>query len=817
MQNAFRATLRSLARQPGLSLAVILTLALGIGASTALFAYLTAILWPTLEAPDAERAVWIYTGTREDPRNLFSYPDYLDLRQRQSAVRDLVGIGNFGASVGHGRDVTFVWGQFVNGEFFRFFGARPALGRLLQPADDRLDAEPVAVVSHTFWKGVLGGDPGAVGRPLRINGSSFLVVGVAPRGFQGQGHPTPVYVPISQTERVTGQHRFEKRENGWMQLLGRRAPGVSLTQARATLDVLGRALDAAAPWKAGKRRMEVVPATAYDPAFETDSYLVAAKALMAAAVLFLLLGCANVANLMLARATARQREWGIRASLGASRWLLARSVLAESLLLCFGGGVLGLLFAAGMAHRIEAYVLTTPGGLGNWSEGASFVRLDLRAFAFALAAALLCAALCGLAPALRALRGDLVAPVKSDAAGAAGGPAGALAPRKLLVVAQVALSALLLLGGSLLVRTLRQSEKVDPGFNARHLLLATLFVPRTSVPEIQGVVGIYQRILDTARALPGVSSAALSYNPPLIGFYRDTHAASRERPGQPVDVSYNLVSPGYFETLGIPIAQGRPLGLQDRRGATPAVVINHALARKLWGNENPVGRSLTLADPPQYGDAGPTFEVVGVAADVRIDSLTQPPRPLLYLAFEQRFHPRMTLTVRSSLPPPELASALRRAVDAAHPDVSVVELFSLGEQIQRSLAQQRMYAEVAGLFGLLGLLVAVLGLFSLLSYTVSQRTREIGIRMAVGAGRREVLRLVLRQGMTLVVVGLALGIAGSLALTRLMSSLLFGVGATDPLTFLSVPMVLLLVTLAASYLPARRAADLDPLKALRSS
>ncbi len=815
MQSSVRTTLRSLARQPGLSLAVVLTLALGIGASTALFAYLVAIVWPALDAPDPERAVWIYMGTQDDPRSLTSYPDYLELRRRQSAVRDLVAIGNFGASVGHGRDMTFVWGQIVNGDYFPFFGARPALGRLLQPADDRLGAEPVAVVSYPFWRGVLGADPQAVGRPVRINGSLFTVVGVAPEGFQGQGHPTPVYVPVSQAERVTGQHRFAKRESTWMQLLGRRAPGVSLARAQGSLDVLGRGLDAAAPWKSGKRRVAVVPATELDDALGDDHYLAAARILMAAALLFLLLGCANVANLLLVRATARQREWGIRASLGASRWRLAGSVLAESLALCLAGGALGLLFAAAMARRIEAYVQTTPGGLGNWSEDASFVRFDARTFAFALLAALLCVVLCGLAPALRALRGDLVAPVKSDATGAAGGSGGALALRKLLVVAQVALSALLMLGGGLLVRTLRQAERVEPGFDTRHLLLATLFVPRAITPDIQEVVGIYQRVLDTVRTQPGVSAATLSYNPPLIGFYRETQVASHERPGQPVNVSYNLVAPGYFETLGIPVVQGRPLGPQDRHGAPPVVVINRAMARKLWGNESPVGRFITAGDPPQYGDEGSTLQVVGVAADVRIDSLLQPPRPLMYLSFEQRFHPRMTLTVRSSLPPAELAASLRRVVSTAHPDVSVVDLFSLDEQVRRSLAQPRMYAEIAGLFGLLGLLVAVLGLFSLLSYTVSQRTREIGIRMTVGAGQGEVLRLVLRQGMALVAVGLVLGIAGSLALTRLMASLLYGVGATDPFTFIAVPVVLLLVTLLASYLPAQRAARLDPVTALR--
>ncbi len=466
-----------------------------------------------------------------------------------------------------------------------------------------------------------------------------------------------------------------------------------------------------------------------------------------------------------------------------------------------------------IAHRIEGYVLTNPGGLGSWSEGADFVRLDLRAFAFALLAALLCALLCGLAPALRALRGDLVAPVKSDATGV--GPASGLGARRLLVVLQVALAALLLLGGSLLVRTLRHAETVDPGFEPRHLTLATLFVPRNSTHGMAGVVGIYQRALDAVRRVPGVTAVSLCYNPPLLGWNRTTPVVRHDRAGSTVEVAYNLVAPGYFETLGIPILQGRPLGVQDRQGAPPVVVINRALARQLWGNENPIGRTLTLADPPQYGDAGPTFEVVGVAADVRIDSLTESPAPLMDFAFGQRFHPRLTLTVRSALPLAALAPALRRAVSAAHPDVSVVDLLSLDEQTRRSLVRPRMHAEIAGLFGLLGLLVAVLGLFSLQSYTVSQRTREIGIRMAVGAGQGEVLGLVLRQGMALVIAGLALGIAGALALTRLMSGLLFGVAATDPLTYLSVPAALLLVTFAASYLPARRAARLDPQQALR--
>ena len=809
-------TLRSLARQPGLTLAVIVTLALGIGAATALFAYLAAILWPGLDAPDAGRAVWLSIGSREEPQLPVSCLDFLDLRQRQSAVRDLVGFSNVGVSVGiptgRGRDTTFAWGLLVSGDFFSFFAARPELGRLLQPADDRPGAAPVLVVSHRFWQQTLGGDPTAVGRPLRINGDTFLLVGVTAKGFQGTGRPTPLYLPLARADRVSGIPRLDRRESAFLGVLGRRTG--SLTAARAALDTLGRALDAAAPLPAGPRRMTLLPVTSPDPTVADDPFFVAARLLLGAALLFLLLGCANVANLLLARATARQREWGIRAALGAGRWLLARSVLAESLALGIAGGVLGLAFAAGMAHRITAYLQTSPGGLGNWSEEIEVVRLDLRTYAFALLAALLAAALCGLAPALRALRGDLVAPIKSDAAGSAGA-AGALVPRRLLVVAQVALSVLLLLGGALLARTLRQAERVDPGFNPRRLLLVTLYVPRNATPKVTEIGALYGRILDRVRALPGVEAASHSYVPPLAGYHVGTRVASRERPGQPVDAGYNLVSPGYFAALGIPIVQGRPLDLRDGHAAPPVAVVSRALARKLWGNESPLGRTITLSDALRPGELGPSFEVVGVTADVRIDSLTDPPGPRVYFSFGQRFHPRETLEVRTAAAPAALARALREAVGAAHPDVSIVDLLPLDEQLRRSLFQRRMQAEIAGLFGVLGLLVAAVGLFGLLSYTVSQRTREIGIRMAVGADRRDVLRLVLGQGMALVGAGLAAGLTAALFLTPLLARLLFGVTATDPLTFLTVPALLLAVAFAACWLPARRAARLDPLVALR--
>lgn len=812
-------TLRSFARQPGMVLIIVLTLALGIGASTALFAYLAAITWPKIDAPEPERVVWIYTGTPEAPRYPSSYLDFVDLQRQQTALRDVTGFSPFSTSVGHGQTAAFAWGQLVSGNYFSFFGARPELGRLLVAEDDRPGAEPVVVASHFFWKGTLGGDPGLVGRPLRLNGQTFTLVGVVPESFRGWGHVPALYVPLTQSDRVTGLPRLEDRQRAIVSVMGRLAPGVTLEQANEALALAGRNLDAAAPLEAGKRRMSATSATTYDSQEEgISSYVNAARVLMAAALLFLLLTCASVANLLLARATVRQREWGIRASLGATRRRLLGAVLSESLVLCLAGGLLGMAFAAWMAHRIEAYLLTDPGGLAGWSDGDKLVWLDLRVFAFSLLVALACGAVCGLAPVLRVLRGDVLAAIKSDAAGGSE-PASALVPRKLLVIAQVGLSVLLLLGGSLLVRTLRNAQSVDLGFEPDRVLTVSLYVPRTAGSVEEGASRVYRRVLEQAEGLPGVESASLTYAVPLSGFSQTTQVALQEQPDKAAESTYNLVSPGFFETFGIQTLQGRPLGDRDRRDSPPAVVVSRELARKLWGNQNPLGRHLSIPFPAaRPGEPGPVFEVVGVARDFRLGSAVESPGSALYLPIAQRAHSRLTLAVRMAdgTSPASLAPELRRAVLGAHPDLSIIDLVTSGEQMRRGLSQQRMHAEIAGLFGLLGLGVSVVGLFGLLSYTVSQRERELGIRMAIGARRTDVELLVLRQGMGLVAIGLALGLAGALGLTRLLESLLYGVAANDPYTFVGVAIGLTLVTLLACYLPAHRAAQLDPLEALRN-
>jgi len=720
--------------------------------------------------------------------------------------------------VGLAEQTTFAWGQAVSGGYFSFYDARPAAGRLLGPQDDRPEAPLVTVLSHAFWKGALGGDPRAVGRPLRLNGLTVTVVGVAPERFSASGLPSSLYVPLAQVDRVTAMKGRTDGRSRWLNLIGRLAPGTSRGQAQAAFDQLARSLDETSPLGEGKRRFSVVLGEQYDqPSGGSggggDPYLAAARILTAASGLFLLLGCASIANLLLARATARQREWAIRAALGAGRWRLASSVFLESTLLCLAGGAAGLPFAALLARRIDSYVVTPPAGFGNWGEGATLVHLDARALAFALGVSLLCALLGGLGPLLRLARRDLLDPLKSDAAGS-GTAAGALNARRVLVVAQVALSVVLLLAGGLLVRSLEGAQKIETGLSPERLLLATVYVPRALGGG--SAAALYGRVLDEVRDLPGLTAASVSQVPPLGGWSQGTQVALHEKPEARISTNYNLVAPDYFSTVGIPILQGRPLDRRDRREAAPAVVVSQTLARKLWSDGSAVGRLLDVSQPPHPGEPGPVFEVVGVTADVRTISPVDAPGSMIYLSQEQRSVSRMTVVARTTGPPLTLAAGMRRALRKAHPDIAVVEISTCRDQLDKVLILPRMYAEVAGLFGLLGLAVAVVGIFGLLSYSVTLRGREMSIRMAVGARPWDVRRLVMRQGMTLVALGIALGVIVALFANRLLTSLLFGVGATDPLTFVVVPVVLAAVALVACDLPARRAAGIDPSEVLRS-
>lgn len=812
--DSLRLTARSLARQPGLVLVVVLTLGLGIGASTALFTYLAAIVWPRFDIRDVERAVWVSTGTVEAPHAGSSYADFQELLRRQgqpAAVGDLAGFSAFAATLTYGATSTFAWGNMTSGGYFAFFGARPALGRLLDPADDRPGAPAALVVSHAFWWRALGGDPDVVGKAVRLNGVPFTLVGVLAPGFNGHGHVSSLYVPLAQADAVTGTARLADPARRWVHAVGRLPAGVALASGQAAATAFARALDAAAPRADGRRRMVLLPVNAFDGDASSDPVFAAARRLLVAAVLLLLLGCANAANLLLARAVALEPEWGLRAALGAGRARLAGRALAESLLLALAGGASGLAFASLLLHRLEAHLLTTPGGFGAWSDGGSLLRLDGRALAFAAGAALLVTLLCGLAPAFLGMGRGLLTAARSR-----GGQGSVLSlrSRQALVVLQVALSAVLLLNAGLLTRSFGRAAAVDPGFTPEGLLLATVYVPRSVSPDGHGDA-VFPRLLEKTQAIPGVEAASLVHGAPLSGSVRSVRVAPEERPEELRETSASFVGEAFFETAGIPLLHGRPLDRRDLRDCPAVVVVSRDLARTLWKEDDAVGRRLFVEDQPDKGEPGPVFEVVGVARETRGTPPPEPPRPMIYFSYRQRSHARMALAVRSALPPERLAPALREAFRATHPDLSIVEMVTGPETLRRSRVTQQMNAEVGALFGLLGMTVATAGLFGLFSYTVSLRAREIGIRLALGARRREVVLRILAQGMALVGLGLALGIGAALGAGRFLSSLLFGVETADLPTFVGAPLLLAAVAFLACYAPARRAARLDPLVVLR--
>jgi predicted permease len=806
----FARALRRLLRHPATLAPALLLMALAVGVGTALFAYLGALLWPRVEAPASARVVSLYVGTASEPRARASHREYELLRRQERGIEPLVAYSPFGASLAVGEETRFAWSYAVSGDYFELFAARPLRGRLLQPQDDRPGAAAVAVLHPAFWRARLGGDPGVVGRTLQLNGRTVTVVGVAPEGFQGHGHATAVYVPLALADALTGTARSADPEARWLQLIGRLAPGWTAERARRELAAAARAADAEHALDGGPRRLDVVRADRHDEAFGPDPQLASARALFGGALLFLLLAAASVTNLLLARTAARQREWGIRAALGEPRLRMAGRVLAESATVCVAGGALGLPVALALAARLEGYTLTSPGGLGGWSEWSEVVRLDARALAFALAAASAVALLAGAAslPAALALGRRRGGTLLLTARGAAGESAG-LRGRRLLVAVQVALSLALCLGGGLLARSLQRASEQDPGFATGDLYLATLYAPK----NLDGgtTERLYGRLLDEMDRLPGARHPSLAHQAPLAGWFRSAAVATAERPDALLAGAYDLVSPGYFTTLGLPLRAGRAIDRRDRSDAAPAVVIGETLAQRLWGStQAAVGRRLVAPGSPHE-----TWEVVGVAADLRSGSLTEPAPPLVWFPVAQRPHSRMTLLLRSPRPESEVAAQVRAALHRVHPGLAVVEV-TTGEVARgRLLLPQQMHAEIASLFASLGLAIAMVGLFGLLSHAVVAGARELAVRTALGATPSDLLRLVAGNALRIVGGGALLGIALWIPLAGLIRGLLFGVAPLDPATLLAAPALLALAGLAAAALPALRAARIDPAASLR--
>jgi predicted permease len=809
---------RGLRKNPGFALMCILTLALGIGANTAIFTVINAVLIrPVPGVAHPGEIVMLERLQKNNPDFVFGYPDYLDYRDQARSFTALAARCRTALALNHGSTERIV-GELVSGNYFSVLGVNPAAGRLIAPEDARSEGEaPVAVLSYAAWRRVFGLDPQIVGKNILLDGQAFNVVGVAAPGFAGTevGSPTDVWVPLTMQPLAMPRMSagvLRNRNAGWIEIFGRLKRGARLAEARGELQIIAARLAAAYPESNEHRGVDVIPSFGMDP--DDRAALEKFFGLLIASVgLLLLISCSNVANLLLSRADSRRREITMRLALGASRGRLVRQLLTEGVLLSLLAGGLGLLLAPGtgqliLGFRQPLYALrgvdTTP---------------DARVLGFTMLVALLTGVLFSLAPALQSSKADLVATLKDNAQG--GGRRSRL--RSILVSSQIALSLALLVVAGVTVRKMRQLVTQDPGFKTGNLLMMSVSPSLEGYSETQAQ-RFYEEMLARVERLPGVQSATLAATVPpedwsgrVSIFYEgqapplDYYRGHEFEVGMRVDV--NNVAPNYFRTMGIPIRQGRDFTERDRTGAPLVAIVSRRLAQSLWPDQDALGKRIEW--PSWEGAPRPPIEIVGVSADAKYRSLIADAPLLLYVPEFQNYNGSPKLALCTSAMPADFLPAVRGEIAALDPNLPVFAVKTMSEQVEDSLWQPRMAAGILGSLSLFALAVAAVGLYAVVSQWMGQRTREIGIRMALGAKPREVMRLILKYGARLAVWGIAAGVLISSAVTRFVSSLLFGASSTDIRTIAVIALLLFLLTLAACYIPARRGMQVDPIVALR--
>jgi putative ABC transport system permease protein len=791
--------LRMMRRAPAFSAVVVLTLALGIGANTAIFSVVNAVLLRPLPFKDPERVVMVWLNGAEaagGDRVPMSLADFLDWRAQTHSFERVAFFHTDNFNYAGGDTPEEVNGAVTSADFFNVFGARAEMGRTFLPEEEKPGAARVVVVSHGFWQRRLGADPRAVGREITLDSQPYTVVGVMPAVFDFPHEEVELWAAY-QIQPPTG------RGPNWLRGVARLRQGVAIQQARAELNALP-----------DPERPNQPPQGKRFNVLGVNDYLVgdvrpALLTLLGAVALVLLIATANVANLLLARSASREKEVAIRTALGASRARIVRQLLTESLLLASLGGGLGLLFAY---WGVELLLALNPVQIHRLQQST----LDARVLTCTTAVSLLTGLFFGLAPALQASKAGLNETLKEGGRSSTEG-AGRRRLRGALVVAEMALSLMLLVGAGLLVRSFISLRRVDPGVNPSHVVTMQIPLPRTKYSKDEQRLGLYEQLLARVEGVPGVESAALasSLPPDLQTLWNPFSIEGRPpRPESELPVGdYILVTPEYFSALGIPVLRGRAFTDADREGAPRVCLINQTLAREFFPGEDPLGRRLKQG--PDRPD-NPFMEIVGVVGDVRYEGLDAKVQPAYYLPFAQNGWGDMSLLVRSSATDPAaLVPAVRGELRALDPELPLAGVRTMDELLTRSVAEPRFRTLLLAVFACAALLLAAVGIYGVMSYTVAQRTHEIGIRMALGAQGRDVLRLVVGQGVRLTLVGVLLGLAGALLLTRVLTGLLFGVSATDPLTLVCVPLLLSLAALLACYVPARRASKIDPLVALR--
>ena len=795
---------RMLAKSPGFTGVAVIALALGIGANTAIFSVVNAVLIRSLPFKDPDRLVMVWEKNRPSDQNVISPANYLDWQDQNTVFEQMSAVFDFRANLTGVDDPEELPTQVVSANFFDLLGVNAALGRTFV-AEEGVDGhDNVVVLGQSLWKRRFGGDPAMIGKTIKLSGQDFTVVGIAPPDFQFlikggslTGKQAELWMPMtfSPNSRVRrGRH---------MTAVARIKPGITLAQAQADMDGIAANLerqyvDFNTGWGVNLVPLRTQLVGAIRPAL---------LVLLGAVAFVLLIACANVANLLLARAATRQREIAIRTALGAGRWRVIRQLLTEATVLAALGGAFGLLLAM---WGVDLLLALTPKDL----LGLQRVGIDYRVLGFTFAVSVLTGMLFGLAPALEASRPNLNESLKEGGRGAVtGGRSHRL--RDLFVVAEIALALVLLIGSGLMIRSFARLQSVDPGFDANNLLTVKLLLPASKYGEDPPCKAFFKQLTERVEGLPGVRSVgAVSYLP-IAGLGAATRFVIEGRPplppGEELVGDVRVVDGGYFGTMRIPLLRGRTFSERELTDESHVVVINETMARDYFPGEDPIGKRVTIS----MKDENVPSEIIGVVRDARYVGLDTAVRPMTYWPYPELVYSGMTLVVRTEGEPLALAEAVRREVLAIDKDQPTADVRTMEAWVSDSVSKARFSTMLLGIFAGVALLLAAVGIFGVMSYAVSERTHEIGLRMALGAQTSDVLALVVRQGMVLALIGVGIGLGAAFGLTRVLASLLYGVSATDPLTFAAIAVLLASVALLACYLPARRAAKVDPMVALR--
>ena len=795
-------------KRPGFTFTVVMTLALGIGANATIFTWIKAVLLDPLPGIQrSDQLVEIWGATNHNRALSSSYLDYLDFRDRNSALSGLMAHQMLAMNLGRGEKPERVRGAVVSGNYFDVLGVKALLGRTFLPEEDRTpNSHPVAVIGYGLWQRRFGSDPRVIGQKITLNEHDFTIIGVTPAEFGSPfaGYAIDVWTPVMMKDFVARPHfSLTDRNSRWLILMGRLKPDATVAQARANIASIARQLEEGYPQTNEHLGVEVysVEQSPYHLKRDLQSSL---AVLMAAVAVVLLIACANVANLLLARAASRRKEIAVRVALGGGRLRLTRQMLTESLVLASLGAAIGVTLAFWTARFLPAF-LPPSSARGNFHT-----QPGAMVFAFTAALTVLATFLFGLAPALEASRTDLVTALKESTA-LIGRGSRRIPLRHGLVVTQVALSMVALISAGLFLRSLQEAYQANPGFDPHHVLLVSFDPFLSGYDEARGRE-FYRHLVERVRTLPGVQSATLARRLPLtlsgIAFANvtiDGYSAGRE---EDMRLNYETVGPNYFQTMRIPLVHGRDFEEWDHESVQRVVVINETMAQLYWPKGGALGQRLKLT--------GDWLEIVGIARDVKNRSLSEAPQPFLYLPLLQDYRSNMILVVRTSMNPEQAFHGVQAVVSSLDAGMPMFDVKTFEEHIGVSLYLQRMAATLLSIFGLLALSLASLGLYGVMAYSVSQRTRELGIRISVGAKSADVLKLVLGQTVMLAAIGVAGGLVTAIAVTRFALNLLYGVSPADPATFALIAALLLLVALVAGYFPARRATRIDPTVALRS-